>query len=185
MRRLLPHLVALIVLCGVPPSSRAEIISHVDVGAVRDLLVGEAHLWNGGLLTDGGGAYVIGPEGRALPDPDGTNAMGSYTAGWDGFFRVQSLARNFMSVAPAARMTSISQSRAVYMNTEAYRAAPPGPQKSRLQSVAIAGAPTFCSTSSSIRSTAGRGGASCRRGRVSSCRTPPRSLTARFTPSLR
>jgi mannose/cellobiose epimerase-like protein (N-acyl-D-glucosamine 2-epimerase family) len=89
----------------------ADTSDHVDAAAVRDQLIRFVDTWNGGRL------------GKA-----GTSGMGTYAAAWDGLFRMN-LDRQFNPVGAFSNdMTVISQSRAIYMNVEAYRNAPAGEQ---------------------------------------------------------
>ena len=81
---------------------------HVDAAAVRDGLIRFVDTWNGGQL------------GKL-----GTGGMGTYSASWDGLFRMN-LDRQFNPVNNSFTndMSIISQSRGIYMNVEAYRNAP-------------------------------------------------------------
>jgi mannose/cellobiose epimerase-like protein (N-acyl-D-glucosamine 2-epimerase family) len=81
---------------------------HVDAVAVRDGLIRFVDTWNGG------------QSGRL-----GTSGMGVYVSTWDGLFRMN-LNRQFQPVVNTYTndMTIIAQSRAIYINVEAYRNAP-------------------------------------------------------------
>ena len=80
---------------------------HVDAAAVRDQLVRFVDTWNGGRLGN-----------------LGTSGMGTYSPTWDGLFRTN-LDRRFDPInAYTNDQTIISQSRAIYINVEAYRNAP-------------------------------------------------------------
>jgi mannose/cellobiose epimerase-like protein (N-acyl-D-glucosamine 2-epimerase family) len=83
--------------------------AHVDASAVRGELVRFVDTWNGGQL--------------------GTSGMGTYAATWDGLFRMN-LDRQFKRIVNTFTddMTIISQSRAIYINVEAYRNAPAADQ---------------------------------------------------------
>jgi mannose/cellobiose epimerase-like protein (N-acyl-D-glucosamine 2-epimerase family) len=82
--------------------------SALDATAVRADLVNFVDLWNGG------------QQGR-----NGTSGMGVYATNWDGLFRAN-LDQQFQPVVNTYTndMTVIAQSRAVYINVEAYRSAP-------------------------------------------------------------
>ena len=55
----------------------------------------------------------------------GTSGMGTYASTWDGLFRMN-LDRQFNRISASTNdMTVISQSRAIYINVEAYRNAHP------------------------------------------------------------
>lgn len=79
---------------------------YVDVEGYRQLLIDTVDVWNGGL--------------------DGTSGMGAYAQDFNGFFQVN-LDRRW-NQADFFVGTSNSQSRAIYMNVEAYRAAVEGGQ---------------------------------------------------------
>lgn len=74
----------------------------VDVEWYRQLQITTADLWNGGL--------------------DGHSGMGVYDDNFNGFFQVN-LDREW--IATPSFSTSVAQSRGIYMNVEAYRAAGP------------------------------------------------------------
>ncbi|HEX8522975.1 MAG TPA: carbohydrate-binding protein [Tepidisphaeraceae bacterium] len=77
---------------------------HVNAAVVRDQLIRFVDTWNGGQ----GGKF-------------GTSGMGTYASNWDGLFRVN-LDRQFNAIHYYTDdQTIISQSRALYMNIEAYR----------------------------------------------------------------
>ncbi|HYO89539.1 MAG TPA: AGE family epimerase/isomerase, partial [Candidatus Limnocylindrales bacterium] len=75
----------------------------LDTGWYRDNLINSADLWNGG--------------------PTGSTGMGTYTDGFNGWFNV-ALDRQWRPQR-LSTSTVIAQSRAIYMNVEAYRAAGP------------------------------------------------------------
>ena len=80
---------------------------QVDAAAVRDELIRFVDTWNGG------------QQGRL-----GTSGMGAYATTWDGLFRMN-LDRQFNPISYYTNdQTIISQSRAIYINVEAYRNAP-------------------------------------------------------------
>jgi mannose/cellobiose epimerase-like protein (N-acyl-D-glucosamine 2-epimerase family) len=80
---------------------------QVDAVAVRDELIRFVDTWNGG------------QAGR-----NGTSGMGVYATTWDGLFRMN-LNRQFNPISYYTNdQTIISQSRATYINVEAYRNAP-------------------------------------------------------------
>ncbi|MBK8023932.1 MAG: AGE family epimerase/isomerase [Chloroflexi bacterium] len=75
----------------------------LDTGWYRESLITSADLWNGGL--------------------DGQSGMGAYKDNFNGFFH-SALDRQWRQ-KPQNTTTGIAQSRAIYMNVEAYRAAGP------------------------------------------------------------
>lgn len=75
----------------------------LDVDWYHNTILRAADRWNSGL--------------------DGQSGMGAYKDGFDGFFRVN-LDRQWRQM-PIRFSTSVAQSRAIYMNVEAYRAAGP------------------------------------------------------------
>jgi mannose/cellobiose epimerase-like protein (N-acyl-D-glucosamine 2-epimerase family) len=80
---------------------------QIDAAAVRNELIRFVDTWNGG------------QSGKV-----GTSGMGAYAATWDGLFRMN-LNRQFNPINYYTNdQTIISQSRAIYMNVEAYRSAP-------------------------------------------------------------
>lgn len=80
--------------------------AHVDSAWVRAEVIRFVDTWNGGQL-------------REL----GTGGMGTYSPTWDGLFRMN-LDRQFNRISYYTNdQTIISQSRAIYMNVEAYRTA--------------------------------------------------------------
>ena len=85
---------------GYAPSSPSLFL---DEEWYRSNLIKAADLWNGGL--------------------DGEGGMGTYRKDFDGFFQVN-LDRAWHP-RPGMPSTSVAQSRAIYMNVEAYRAAGP------------------------------------------------------------
>jgi mannose/cellobiose epimerase-like protein (N-acyl-D-glucosamine 2-epimerase family) len=88
------------------PLERRQLLSEVPVDptSVRNDLVQFVDLWNGGT------------SGRS-----GTAGMGTYSTTWDGLFRTN-LDRQFNRVHYYTDdQTIISQSRAIYINVEAYR----------------------------------------------------------------
>lgn len=103
-------LLALLV-CVFSPAAATEPVSvetydaalFLDTDWYRQSLIAAADLWNGGL--------------------DGVSGLGSYAPDFSGFFHVN-LDRRWQQ-KPLDASTSIAQSRAIYMNVEAYRAAGP------------------------------------------------------------
>jgi unsaturated chondroitin disaccharide hydrolase len=99
-----------------PRSARVEAAAlaavNIDAAAVRAELVHFVDTWNGGQL------------GKL-----GTSGMGVYATTWDGLFRMN-LDREFNRFVNTYTddMTIISQSRAIYLNVEAYRNAPAADQ---------------------------------------------------------
>jgi mannose/cellobiose epimerase-like protein (N-acyl-D-glucosamine 2-epimerase family) len=80
---------------------------QIDAAAVRTELIRFVDTWNGG------------QSGKL-----GTSGMGTYAATWDGLFRMN-LNRQFNPISYYTNdQTIISQSRAIYMNVEAYRNEP-------------------------------------------------------------
>ncbi|MBI5959778.1 MAG: AGE family epimerase/isomerase [Chloroflexi bacterium] len=75
----------------------------IDAAWYRENLIRSADLWNGGL--------------------DGQSGMGSYQNDFTGFFNVD-LDRDWKPF-PSKSITSVAQSRAIYMNIEAYRVVGP------------------------------------------------------------
>jgi mannobiose 2-epimerase len=75
----------------------------VDVAWYRQDLIKTADLWNGGL--------------------DGQSGMGAYAPGFDGLFHV--ILDRRWNPYPTQTSTTVAQSRAIYMNVEAYRVAGP------------------------------------------------------------
>lgn len=75
----------------------------LDVAWYQDNLIANADRWNGGL--------------------EGESGMGAYRDDFDGFFHV-SLDQRW-NQTPLRATTGVAQSRAIYMNVEAYRAAGP------------------------------------------------------------
>lgn len=75
--------------------------AFLDADWYRENLVDSADLWNGGL--------------------DGDSGMGAYRENFNGFFHVN-LDRRWRQL-PLISSTTVAQSRAIYMNVEAYRAA--------------------------------------------------------------
>ena len=86
-----------------PAPIQAQSAPLLDVEWYRQNLVGEADLWNGGL--------------------DGESGMGVYDEDFSGFFHV-SLNQQW-EPTPMRSITGVAQSRAIYMNVEAYRVAGP------------------------------------------------------------
>jgi mannose/cellobiose epimerase-like protein (N-acyl-D-glucosamine 2-epimerase family) len=82
--------------------------TDLNASALRTGLVSFVDLWNGG------------QQGR-----NGTGGMGVYAANWDGLFRAN-LDRQFQPYVNTYTndMTVIAQAREIYINVEAYRAAP-------------------------------------------------------------
>jgi cellobiose epimerase len=109
--RLLSVLMSLIVLAGasVIPVAATEPGSYdtydqrlfIDTAWYHENIITAADLWNGGL--------------------DGDSGMGAYREDFNGFFHVE-LDRQWRQL-PLRTSTSVAQSRAIYMNVEAYRAA--------------------------------------------------------------
>lgn len=95
----------------IAPAAAAEPVSYdtydktkfLDVDWYRSAMIAAADLWNGGL--------------------DGASGMGAYRDEFSGFFHV-SLDRQWRQT-PLRASTGVAQSRAIYMNAEAYRAAGP------------------------------------------------------------
>jgi hypothetical protein len=87
------------------------IAAHVDAAVVRADLIRFVDTWNGGQLRE-----------------RGTSGMRTYTTGFDGLFRMN-LDRQFNPINYYTNdQTIISQSRAIYMNVEAWRNAPAAAQ---------------------------------------------------------
>ena len=91
---------------------------HFVPDMVRQELLDAVDLWNGGL--------------------DGQSGLGAYQTSWDGLFRTD-LSRDFQQTNPTADQSVISQSRAIYMNVEAFRVAEAG-DKARYLAVVQKGA---------------------------------------------
>jgi mannobiose 2-epimerase len=85
------------------PIPAAQEAPFLDVAWYRENLIKSADLWNGGL--------------------DGESGMGAYREDFTGFFHV-AMDRQW-NQTPMWASTSVAQSRAIYMNVEAYRAAGP------------------------------------------------------------
>lgn len=97
-------LLASVLAAGLQPTmARQDPNLFLDVEWYRENLIHSADLWNGGL--------------------DGQSGMGAYQEDFSGFFHV-GLDREWNQM-PLRFSTSIAQSRAIYMNVEAYRAAGP------------------------------------------------------------
>lgn len=80
-----------------------EPVPLVDAASYRQTFIDTIDLWNGGL--------------------DGSSGMGTYAPDFNGFFHV-TLDRRWQPM-PQQFSTSVAQSRAIYINVEAYRAAGP------------------------------------------------------------
>lgn len=99
--KLLPLLFALLSLCIAVTPLNAQQDLFIDAAWYRNNLIANADRWNGGL--------------------DGESGMGAYRDDFDGFFHV-----NLDQQWNQTRLfgtTAVAQSRAIYMNVEAYRAA--------------------------------------------------------------
>jgi mannose/cellobiose epimerase-like protein (N-acyl-D-glucosamine 2-epimerase family) len=106
--RTLSLAVFFVVFTGVPVMAGVNgYDDHVDAAAVRATLLDSVDLWNGGPAgTSGFGVY---------------DGAGGVNTAWDGFFQCN-LQRDWTyDPGRDPDMTSISQSRAIYMNTEAAR----------------------------------------------------------------
>ena len=114
-------------------NAAVDFSQFVSPAEVRALLTDDVARFDGGLLRDAKGNLAKDAAGKARPDTAARSAtasnakggMGAFVTGFDGFFRISQLDRQFNNKANPWTDTwagsSISQSRAVFINATAAR----------------------------------------------------------------